>query len=271
MIGLIFLFVALMLFDTIVVNIIVALLSLLAVYELLVATGCWAHKLLSYFSMLFAAVIPFLSRQTISRNITLICYIYAVAVFCILLRNHQKLHIEQVALEFMFSITIPFSFSTLLYQRDRFGVSLGIFYVLLSLGGAFLSDTTAYFSGRAFGKHKMAPYISPHKTIEGAVGSLILAPVFMCLLAWGYSALCAWMGYPIQINYLALVCVMPVLTLASILGDLSASVIKRQFQVKDYGSIMPGHGGIMDRFDSVLMVAPAVYIISRIVPLAQVA
>lgn len=269
--GLGILLVALLLFNTIAVNFIMAAIALLAVYELLAATGCWKYRMLAIPAMIFTAIIPFFSVQMFYKNIFWICYLYVFVLAAVLLRYHRKLHIEQIAVSFMCSLMIPFSLTTLIYQRDRWGVALGIFYVLLSLGSAFLSDTGAYFAGRLFGRHKLAPYISPKKTVEGAVGGAIFAAATTLLVIWLYSLAAAWMGYPIEVNYWLLLCLMPVLSAASIVGDLFASIIKRQYNVKDYGSIMPGHGGVMDRFDSVLMVAPIVFIASRYLPLAQMA
>ena len=85
------------------------------------------------------------------RYIVPICYIYVAALFIALLRFHEKLHIEQIAMSFLFCLVIPFSLTTVVYIRDRHGMWLGIFYVLMALGGAWLSDTGAYFAGRAFG------------------------------------------------------------------------------------------------------------------------
>lgn len=267
-VGLVLLAVVLALFDTIVVNIVVALIALLAVYEMFSATGCWSFRPLSVPATIFAAAIPFLSSRLLSRVIPLTCYLYVLVLFSVLLRNHKKIHIEQLAVVFTFSLMIPFSLSTLVYQRDWNGTVLGIFYVLLSLGSAWLSDTGAYFAGHAFGKHRLAPIISPKKTVEGAIGGMVFADLAMLLISWLYSLACAAVGCPIQVHYLVIACIMPFLSAVSIVGDLSASIVKRQFGVKDYGSIMPGHGGVMDRFDSALMVAPLVYIISRYLPLA---
>ncbi|MEM1483867.1 phosphatidate cytidylyltransferase [Oscillospiraceae bacterium PP1C4] len=269
MIGLVILFAVLMLFNTIALNIAIAFISLLAVYELLSATGCWANKLTSLLAMFFAVMIPFFSIQAVAKNLIFICYLYVIAIFVVLLRQHERLPVEKIALSFMFSLMIPFSLSTIIYLRDRWGMTLGIFYALVSLGGAWLSDTGAYFAGLAFGKHKLAPNISPKKTVEGAIGGAIFAAVFMLLVAWLYSLGSAALGYPITVHYITLLCLMPFLSVVSIIGDLSASIVKRQFNVKDYGSIMPGHGGVMDRFDSALMVAPLVYMISQHLPLAQ--
>ncbi|WP_195276436.1 phosphatidate cytidylyltransferase [Anaerotruncus rubiinfantis] len=269
-IGLVVLFLVLVLFETAVLNVAIMLIALIAVYELLAATGCWkANRLFSAVALVFSAVIPFISMSWIARNLILICYIFVVAIFSILLRNHMSFRIEQVAMGFMFCIMIPFSLTTIVYLRDRWGAALSIFYVLLALGSAWLSDTGAYFAGRAFGKHKLAPYISPKKTVEGAIGGAVFAEVMIQLVMWLYSLASAYFGHPISIHYGWLLAIVPFLSAVSILGDLSASVIKRQFGVKDYGSIMPGHGGVMDRFDSALMVIPLVFIISQHLPLAQ--
>lgn len=269
MIGLVILFAVLSMFDTIVLNIAIAFISLVAVHELLMATGCCKNKLLSGIAMLFSAIVPFLSMQLLSRNLIFICFVFAVSMFCVLLRCHNSLHIEQVAISFMFSLVIPFSLTTVVYLRDRLGWALGLFYVFVTLGSAWLSDTGAYFAGRAFGKHKLAPYISPKKTVEGAIGGVIFAEATVGLVVWLYSLVSASLGAPIEINFGLLFLLIPVFSAVSIVGDLSASIIKRQYGVKDYGSIMPGHGGVMDRFDSVLMVAPLVFIISQHFPVAQ--
>ncbi len=269
LIGLVVLILVLLMFHTIVLNIAVAAISLIAVFELLCATGCKQYRVLFILAMTFAALVPFFPVRFVAQNLMVICYIYVLAVFLLLLKTHEQLHIEQVAVSVMCSLLVPFSLTTLVYQRDSHGATLGIFYVLLSLGSAWLSDTGAYFAGRAFGRHKLAPQISPKKTVEGAIGGAVFAAFTMLFVAWLYTLMVSLFGFVVDVFYLRIFCMMPVLTAVSILGDLSASVIKRQFDVKDYGSIMPGHGGVMDRFDSALTVAPLVYLISQWVPLAQ--
>ncbi len=123
---------------------------------------------------------------------------------------------------------------------------------------AWLTDTGAYFSGTLFGKHKLAPNISPNKTVEGAVGGLI----FAVLGSLGYlfiirAALANLLPTGALIIKFALLGILG--SGVAQLGDLSLSCIKRDFKKKDYGSILPGHGGILDRFDSVLFVIPVVY------------
>ena len=142
-------------------------------------------------------------------------------------------------------VYIPF-FTYHMVLIDMTEYSLFIWIVVIA---AFGSDIFAYFTGYFLGKHKMAPNLSPKKTIEGAVGGLI-----------GSSLLSGLFGY-IFMRDMALVCLVPGLVggAAGMAGDLTASMFKRKMGIKDYGTLIPGHGGIMDRFDSVIFVAPVVY------------
>jgi phosphatidate cytidylyltransferase len=114
---------------------------------------------------------------------------------------------------------------------------------------AFGTDIFAYFTGQAIGKHKLSPKISPKKTIEGAIGG-ILGSVLLCVV-FGH-----FFGELLLLHY-AVIGVLG--SILAQLGDLTASIFKRKMGVKDYGMLIPGHGGIMDRFDSVLFTAPFVY------------
>ena len=128
---------------------------------------------------------------------------------------------------------------------------------------AWIADTAAYFVGRAFGKHKLCPLISPHKTVEGAIGGVFFAVLFFVLFCFGYSKLRSG----VHISYLAATIDGAVCAVMGIVGDLMASVVKRQRGIKDFGHIMPGHGGVMDRFDSFLFVAPTLYLILQVLPI----
>lgn len=268
LIGLAILFAALLLFETIVPNIAISLIVTLGVWELLHATGCTKSKTLTVAALLFSAIVPFFTTNLMMRLFVPICSVYVFVLFLLLLSKHDKVHIGQISTAFMFSLLVPFSLTTLLYMRDRLGGPLGIFYVLVVFGSAWLSDSCAYFAGRAFGKHKLAPVISPKKTVEGFIGGIVGGTITMILLLWGYSLLLGALGISMTVYYGRLFACIPIFSVVSVVGDLSASIIKRQFNVKDYGSIMPGHGGIMDRFDSALMVAPLVFMVCHYWPLA---
>lgn len=131
----------------------------------------------------------------------------------------------------------------------------GTYLVWLIYILSFMTDIFAYFVGRAFGKHKLCPTISPNKTIEGAVGGLIGA-LIIASLYFGF------IGEPISIS----TCIFFIIvSIFSMFGDLFASKMKREYGIKDYGKIFPGHGGVMDRFDSLLFVAIAIHLFEAIV------
>ena len=131
-------------------------------------------------------------------------------------------------------------------------------YIWLVFIIAFCTDIFAYFTGMLIGKHKLCPTLSPKKTIEGAVGGMIGAMVFSVF--FGHFFLEA--GHALNIRFILMALIGSVLAQ---LGDLSASAFKRQMGIKDYGNLIPGHGGILDRFDSVLFVAPYLYFYIAIV------
>ena len=142
-----------------------------------------------------------------------------------------------------------------------------IYFILLILCFAWGGDTFAYFAGRAFGKHKLAPIVSPNKTVEGAIGGIcgsmligVIATVIYGMLSGRYAA------FTVEVtvrHYLVVVGMGAIASVLGILGDLFASAVKRQVGIKDYGTIFPGHGGILDRFDSVMFIAPFVSIVVR--------
>ena len=152
---------------------------------------------------------------------------------------------------------IPYSFSTLLLTWQE-GIHRG--YLILPFVFSFMSDTGGYFAGRAFGRHKLAPRISPHKTVEGAVGGLVGNLLGGAVFAFIMETWCGQnISYPL-ILALGLVC-----SVAAQVGDLSFSLVKREFGVKDYGRIFLEHGGVLDRFDSVIFVLPFLTAVLRLV------
>ena len=131
-------------------------------------------------------------------------------------------------------------------------------YIWLVFIIAFCTDIFAYFTGMALGKHKLCPTLSPKKTVEGAVGGMIGAMVFSVLFGHFFLE----QGHALNVWFFLMALIGSVI---SMLGDLAASAFKRQMGIKDYGNLIPGHGGILDRFDSVLFVAPYLYFYIAIV------
>ena len=127
-----------------------------------------------------------------------------------------------------------------------------VFFIALILCIAWGGDTAAYFAGRFFGKHKLAPEVSPKKTVEGAIGGIISSLVVTVIIV------CAF-GFVNKLP-LALLFTVP-LCIIGMIGDLFASSIKRAAGIKDYGDLIPGHGGVLDRVDSILMIAPLMLVL----------
>ncbi len=149
------------------------------------------------------------------------------------------------------AIAIPAAFSGISMLR-----AVSPVLALSPLVGAFMSDVGAYFAGLSFGKRKLAPYVSPNKTVAGCVGGFVGSVAGMC----AFSLAIKWI-WSVELGWIMPVVMGLVGSFIAQLGDLSFSVIKREFGVKDYGTIFPGHGGVLDRFDSVLYVAPTYWLL----------
>ncbi len=137
----------------------------------------------------------------------------------------------------------------------------GIYIVWLILAASWLCDVFAYLTGMTLGRHKLAPVLSPKKSIEGSVGGIlipaVIAGIYAYLISRYYDP-----GYPIVPVFAALTAIG---SAASQVGDLSASAVKRNFEIKDYGELIPGHGGILDRFDSLIFTAPMVFFVAKLI------
>ncbi len=260
-IGLALLAVVIYFFETAVLDAAVMLLSVIAVHELIHAAGLSQKHFFEGVCLVFAALFSSMFFNIFSSLTILTELVFAGIVLIFLLTDHKELSAFSVTFAFFVVTVVPRAFSMFLLYR-QYGSPISYFLVFLSLGTAWFNDTFAYFTGCAWGKHKLCPEISPKKTFEGAIGGVV-GDIFLCLgFAYAFSAYAG-----IAVNWLSLITFLPIGAVAGILGDLCASVIKRQFKIKDYGNIMPGHGGVMDRFDSWLFVAPLLYIWNIYAPL----
>lgn len=178
-------------------------------------------------------------------GVTLLC---AFIVFFTWLRHHKEIGFEKTFFVLAVMVLVPQSMSTAILLDRR----TSLFYLCMALCGAWIADTGAYFTGITLGKHKLCPEISPKKTVEGLAGGIVTTGLVYSI------AFCIHSGFDVTRMLLAFF-LGAVCAVIGTLGDLSASMIKRQVGIKDYGNIMPGHGGIMDRFDSVLFVLPVFY------------
>lgn len=176
----------------------------------------------------------------------------AFAVFVTWLAKHKKIRYEQIFFALACMVLVPQAMSTMV-RIERYSSKDGLFLLIMGLCGAWIADTGAYFTGVAFGKHKLCPEISPKKTIEGFVGGIVTTGIVYAVAFSVYNK-------EVSVSHILVPFIMgAVCAVIGTVGDLSASMVKRQIGFKDYGKIMPGHGGLMDRFDSVLFVLPTFY------------
>ena len=242
-------------------NIVVALISVTAVFELVKALGLARKWFLAAPALAAAALIPFCKG-----NVQFLVYcLFTLLLFSAMLIYHQETTFKEVGMLYSMVVLIPSALQTLVSLRDL-SDNHGMFYVLIAVLSAWVADVGAYFAGTFFGKHKLCPNISPKKTIEGAIGGMVVDVVAMLLCGVFFTEL--YHHGNAQASYLALFIIGLFGSVLSILGDLSFSLIKRSCHIKDFGQVIPGHGGILDRFDSVIFTAPFVYLLVGFLPLA---
>jgi phosphatidate cytidylyltransferase len=237
--------------------------------ELLVNTKKIPKKRLTAYAVVFAAAIPLwvYAGDTIPEPLGGALPVAGFAVFLLLLfaeavADFGRVNFTQIALMLTSALALPYCLSSLVRIAALPG---GKHYILLPFIAALLGDTFAYFVGVSFGKRKLTP-VSPKKTVEGSVGGVL--GVLAGMAAYGLIQQFA-VGNPVSFPLLLLYGLIG--SAAGQLGDLSMSVIKREFGVKDFGSLLPGHGGVLDRLDSLIFAAPAVEVLILLLPAIQVA
>lgn len=245
--------------DTVIFPIAFGLLAMVAVWEMLSCVGVlkkWPVSVLSFVASAAAmAGAGYLSRiGEVDRFLQLLLiftyvYLFLMLTFAVFSKGKLPVSDALTTVGMVFFIIFGFS-SVILLREEPYG---GYLYLLIFLS-AWVTDTGAYFTGVFFGKHKLIPDVSPKKTVEGAIGGIIF-----CVLTFVVFGLIVGQIADVTPHYVRLALVGAVVSVVSMIGDLIASLIKRKFGVKDYGWIFPGHGGVMDRFDSVLATAPFLF------------
>ena len=237
-------------FFNIVVVIVVALLAAVAVYEMLCETGAVKKSVPVYAAMLYVAALQFsYSGLFIDATALTVLYVLTLAVFAVV--DHKNFTFSELVVTLSMPIIIGFAFACL-EEIINPGDRTGLLYFFLLFNFACVSDMGAYFVGSFAGKRKLAPEISPKKTVEGAIGGIVCSVIGTIIICVVFQLI-----LKTPINVILLTAFTPVFSIIGMFGDLFASVIKRHFGIKDYGNIMPGHGGVLDRTDSILLIAPA--------------
>lgn len=241
--------------DTVVLPIAVALFGVVAAYEVLHCVGLHKNPWVSAPLYLVSAVLPFGIRYfevaTVIALPAALCvvliYLLASAVF-----SHGKADIRDVSTSVVLWLYTLIGFAGLIIMHDF--INGGQYFYLLAFVGAWITDTFAYFTGMLLGKHKLIPDVSPKKTVEGAVGGVVFCTLSFVGFGLLYNHLWVADGEK-SIPLLAMAIVGFIVSIVSQIGDLSLSLLKRKYGIKDFGKLFPGHGGVLDRFDSVLAVS----------------
>lgn len=235
-----------------------SILSSVGTFEMLQCTGVSRNAAVAVPTVGISAALPFLTRfieepadfGTLLMVVffLLLFYLLAAAVF-----SRGKLKLNEIAVVFMMTLYIPGTLSCIILLRD---LPRGAYLYYLVFIGAWITDIFAYFTGRFIGRHKLIPDVSPKKTVEGAVGGTVF-----CMASFALYGFVMCLVFDVTPHYGALLILGGVVSVISQIGDLAMSLIKRHYNIKDYGKIFPGHGGVLDRFDSVMAAAPFLYLL----------
>ena len=230
-----------------------SVIGVLAVFEILRCTGLVKQihlTVISLATVLFAQIATRILTVDRYLTVALIVYmVYAVISMTFSVFSKGKIQLSDLCQSAMIIVYVSFGLSCLTLLRD-FSEEYGLVLFLLAFFVPWVCDAMAYFVGVFFGKHKMIPDVSPKKTVEGAVGGIV--GVVLAIVIFG---LVMHFGFGKQPNYFLLIALALIGGLVSQWGDLIASLLKREYGIKDYGKVFPGHGGVMDRFDSLFSVS----------------
>lgn len=247
--------------DTFIFPLGLAVCAVLSVWEMFACVGLKNAWLFTAPMYVLGAAFPFLIRYLPDRDLLApiaICaaVVWTLYAFTVLIFSHGKYPLEAVFVASFSLFYIFIGFNAILFIHDCEPGGKYLYYICFL--GAWITDIFAYFCGRAFGKHKLIPDVSPKKTVEGSVGGTVFCILVMVIFGIVVEAFVP----EITANLLIFAVAGVLIAVVSQIGDLSMSVIKRKYGVKDYGFIFPGHGGVLDRFDSVIAVSALLMVFS---------
>lgn len=259
--------------------VVISLLSAIATKEIMSCAKI-KNRLIVVAGTVFSFCTPFFSSASIMEPIVktddwfvvinavpkiVFVIVLIILYFLAMLKGYSKTKFEDVAIAIVASIAVPYAFSLFGALRDitGFKTQIGIYLIFYALICALGTDSGAQLGGMALGKTKMAPNISPKKTVEGAVCGVIFSLILNAAALTLYNHFASVPVTKTQASVLLIAA--PFIAFMSMMGDLAASVLKRNFDVKDFGKIFPGHGGVMDRFDSSLFTVPLTYCIALLI------
>lgn len=240
-----------------------AIASLIAVWEMLNCIGllrAWILTVpLSVITLAFPICIRWIPIQLLPKITLAVGLLAALYFFTVLIFSHGKYKLGDVCVCFTTVFYILAGFNGMLFVHDH--VDGGEYIYLIAFIGAWVTDIFAYFCGMLFGrggKHKLIPDVSPKKTVEGSIGGIVFCILSMIL----YGVIVSAIEPSLQPNIPVFAFAGLLISIVSQIGDLCMSLIKRTYGIKDYGKLFPGHGGMLDRFDSVLAVSSVLLVIT---------
>ncbi len=242
---------------TVALPIALAVIGAIGVFEIIRATKVQYNIPLFVISEIFAIVSPFIHTAYLAIPFSTAFYGYFALFAAAILIKFDVSKLPRCFVAFVMINSLIFGLSC---AHNMFYWQHGMFYFLLAAFCAFITDSGAYFVGKSVGKTHFAPVISPNKTLEGSIGGLASSIIVNIIFAFVYSYAFAEGA---KINFRVLVITVILASVAGIIGDLFASAVKRTYSIKDYGKLMPGHGGIVDRCDSIVFSLAVVMLINQ--------
>ena len=241
----------------------VFILSLIGIYEFYNAVsraGYKPVKIIGYVSCLSLLIIGYekmlagseglVSFLCSGKFLSFVVYVILAVLMSLIVFEHKKYNVSDIAITVFGIVYVVFLFSFIITTRN---MENGAYYIWLIFISAWATDTFAFFTGITIGKRKLIPAVSPKKTKEGSVGGII-----GCVIAVSLYGIYLRSVLP-EVPFYHFIVIGLLCGVISQIGDLAASAVKRFVNIKDYGNIMPGHGGVLDRVDSILFVAPVIY------------
>ena len=237
--------------------------GLFSSYEVLNCCGLVKKWFISLPTMLVFTFIPFCTRYVFAdhggflKYVCIVLLIYMFYLFAASVFSKGSAGIEDCCLMFTICMYACAGFCSMVFIRDIEGPAAFLFPLIFI--GAWVTDTGAYFTGVALGRHKLIPDVSPKKTVEGAIGGIVITTLVFA----GYGLLVGKV-YGYTVNYVGMIVMGILVSIISMIGDLIASLVKRHYDIKDYGYLFPGHGGVLDRFDSIIATSLFIFVLINI-------
>ncbi len=239
---------------------VMGVLMAIAAYELLYGTGLVTHPRLVIYSGIMAFAVSMWSYAgAVHAYGVLGVLIFVMVLFGEMMYDHVKVRFSAISASIVAGIIVPYLLTALVRILT---MKIGRYVILVPFVVAFMNDAGAYFVGMKFGKHKLAPVVSPNKTIEGVFGGMAAAVVGMLI----YCLVLHLADFYVNVGLGLLYAIVG--SACGVMGDLCFSIIKRQTGIKAYGNLIPGHGGVLDRLDSLMTVAPLMEVLLAILPFA---